>query len=396
MPGLDGLDERLLPSSASTQIKQSQKNAMTGLKLSATGVRNTQTRRINPTSSGCQAHNGSRPRRSRPEVRQRDWCCRTRQGENQNLAHPPTGITPMRLVDRLLLAVSLTVPLVVPCPALADGGTRKATSCSIESGSIGIDGGNLPYRAAGSGPVVLLLHGLFAQKEQWDAFLCRLAADGRRGIAPDLPGYGASEGFTLADYRLEAQADLLHRLAVAMKIETLDLAGNSMGGTIAAIYAVRHPDGVRSLALIGPPLGATDWAVGVKTAIIDGINPFIPLDTDQFTLELKLLFAHPPTVPDTIESAAVADYVARNRHYRQVWDIVNLYDRALVDQPVPAVPTLILWGEEDGIFSIEDASRIQTRFPGSHLVRLPDTGHLPMLESPDESAGPYLEFIQHL
>lgn len=301
----------------------------------------------------------------------------------------------MRLVDRLLLAASLTVPLLVTGPALADGGARTAVSCSIESGTVEIGGGNLAYHAAGSGPVVLLLHGLFAQKEQWDAFLCRLAADGRRGIAPDLPGYGASQGFALADYRLEAQADLLHRLAVALRIETLDLAGNSMGGTIAAIYAVRHPDGVRSLALIGPPLGATDWAAGVETAIIDGINPFIPLDAEQFALELKLLFAHPPTVPQATAAAAVADYVARNRHYRQVWDIVNLYDRALVEIRVPAVPTLVIWGEEDGIFAIADAPRVQEHLPGSRLVVLPDTGHLPMLENPSETAARYLEFLRH-
>lgn len=294
----------------------------------------------------------------------------------------------MRLVDRFLLALLLTIRSIVPGPALA------SPPCPIASGAIEVGGGSLAYQTAGTGPAVLLLHGLFAQKEQWDAMLCRLAADGRRGIAPDLPGYGASQGFALADYRLEAQADLLHRLVAALEIQTLDLAGNSMGGTIAAIYAVRHPDGVLSLAFIGPPLGATAWASGVEQAIVDGINPFIPVDANQFARELGLLFARPPTVPETTRSAILADYVTRDRHYRQVWDIVNLYDRALEGIRVPAVPTLILWGEEDGIFSIRDATRVQAIFPGSQLVRLPDTGHLPMLETPDESAEAYLKFLQ--
>lgn len=276
-----------------------------------------------------------------------------------------------------------------------------AADCTIRTGAVYFEDGTLHYREAGAGPTVVLLHGLFAQKEQWDALLCELAASGRRALAPDLPGYGESRDFPLAVYPLEFQAERLHTLILELGLDRLDLAGNSMGGTIAAEYAARYPDRVRTLAFIGAPLGAVDWSEGVRSAIRDGINPFIPLDRDQFALEMRLLFAEPPEIPDSIVEASVAEYRERQLHYRQVWDIVNLdadllrmqIDARRHHRPPPPPPTLILWGERDGIFEVSGAQPFQARRPRSRLEILPETGHLPMLERPAETAAAYRRFL---
>jgi pimeloyl-ACP methyl ester carboxylesterase len=270
-----------------------------------------------------------------------------------------------------------------------------APECAISQGAVRLQDGTLQYREAGQGPTVLLLHGLFAQKEQWDGFLCQLAAAGRHALAPDLPGYGESVGFPLAVYPVAIQAERLRELVEHLEIESLDIAGNSMGGAIAADYAARYPEGVRTLAFIGPPLGATDWSDGVKAAIRSGINPFIPLDTAQFELEIDLLFAQPPEIPETLRAAAIADYRQRLTHYRQVWDIVNLDARPLAGRQTSQPPIFILWGEHDGIFDVSGAPAFQARLPGSRLEILPATGHLPMLERPTESAALYLDFLAH-
>lgn len=269
-----------------------------------------------------------------------------------------------------------------------------AADCIIRTGTVQFEDGTVHYREAGTGPAVVLLHGLFAQKEQWDALLCELAASGRRALAPDLPGYGESRDFPLDAYPLAFQAERLHVLTRELGLDSLDLAGNSMGGTIAAEYAARYPDNVRTLAFIGAPLGATDWSVGVQSAIRAGINPFIPLDPEQFALEMRLLFAAPPDIPDEIEKAAVAEYREHQLHYRQVWDIVNL-DADLLDTHSPGQhpPTLILWGERDGIFEVSGARPFEARRPGSRLEILPETGHLPMLERPAETATVYRRFL---
>jgi len=269
-----------------------------------------------------------------------------------------------------------------------------AADCTISAGSIQFEDGDVHYHEAGTGPSVVLLHGLFAQKEQWDALLCALAASGRRALAPDLPGYGESRDFPLAVYPLAVQAERLHDLILGLGLGRLDLAGNSMGGTIAAVYAARHPRRVRTLAFIGAPLGATDWSAGVRTAIRDGINPFIPLDIDQFDLEMRLLFAEPPEIPDEVKEAAVAEYREHQLHYRQVWDIVNL-DAGLLEARPPGrrPPTLILWGRRDGIFDVSGARPLKARWPGSRLEILPETGHLPMLERPAATAARYRRFL---
>jgi pimeloyl-ACP methyl ester carboxylesterase len=163
----------------------------------------------------------------------------------------------------------------------------------------------------GNGRKILLLHGLFASKEQWHTIMCRLSEVGYQAIAPDLPGYGNSKSFALNDYALPNQATLLHKLMLGIK--SFDLAGSSMGGAIAWLYAQRYPNQVHSLAFIGSPLGVVDWANSV-TAIFQGINPFIPITKEQFALEIGLLFFTPPPIPDVVVEK-VNDYNIRNRHY---------------------------------------------------------------------------------
>ena len=71
----------------------------------------------------------------------------------------------------------------------------RGAECAIDTGVQPLRGGAVEYRVAGTGADVVLLHGLFAQKEPWDPVLCRLSQAGYRVTAPDLPGYGRSTGF---------------------------------------------------------------------------------------------------------------------------------------------------------------------------------------------------------
>ena len=273
--------------------------------------------------------------------------------------------------------------------------TKGPKDCTIATQEAGVDGGVIHYRKAGAGSPVLLLHGLFAQKEQWDAILCLLSASGHTAIAPDLPGYGQSVGFPLADYQLENQVVLLHRFMSKLGITHFDLAGNSMGGAIAALYVQTHPRQVRSLAFIGSPLGIVGWGNGVKEAIFRGVNPFIPTDIPQLDTEMSLLFVSPPAIPESIKASLVKEYDERNRHYQQVWNIVNLYGRSLYGHPISGVPTLIIWGQDDRVFAVEGADRLSKLFSRVKLVKMPKAGHLPQLENSDETAEIYLRFIKY-
>lgn len=270
----------------------------------------------------------------------------------------------------------------------------SAPSCTITTSSVTVGNGTLSYNQVGSGRSILLLHGLFASKEQWNSIMCRLSEAGYRAIAPDLPGYGDSTGFAVRDYALENQATLLHELMQDLGIKSFALAGSSMGGAIAHLYAQRYPDELRSLAFIGSPLGIIGWANSFREAILQGINPFIPITKEQFDLEISLLFVTSPTIPDSVKAEKVNDYITRNRHYQQVWDIVNLYDHVLYQGTPIQLPTLIIWGKEDKIYDISGVSRLQQRIAGSRMIRLPKAGHLLLMENAQEAASNYVSFLR--
>jgi len=255
-------------------------------------------------------------------------------------------------------------------------------------------GGTVAYHDAGDGPSVVLVHGLFADKEQWNAMACLVAAAGYRVIAPDLPGFGASQGFPVPIYRLEMQATLLQAFLRRLEISRYYVAGNSMGGAIAGMVAARFPDEVTGLAFIGAPLGVVGWNAPLREAIETGINPFIPVTAAQLDLELGLLFVAPPALAAASKEALVAPYVRDNLHYVQVWNIVNLYGDVLIARPPPARRALIVWGAQDRIYSVEGASTLARALPGSELHVLADAGHLLHVEHAGTAAGLLVDWLR--
>lgn len=271
---------------------------------------------------------------------------------------------------------------------------HAASSCTIETHSAPIDNGTVFYNQVGTGRTILLLHGLFAEKEQWNNMMCQLSEAGYQAIAPDLPGYGNNKGFTIKDYALENQVTLLHQWLDQVGVQSLDIAGSSMGGAIAALYTQRYPDQIRSLALIGSSLGVVDWANPVRNSIVNGVNPFIPITKEQFDLEISLLFVTPPSIPDAVKAEKVRDYRTHNRHYQQVWDIVNLYEDVLCQNRSLQRPTLAIWGKQDQIYDIRGAERLQRCLPGSEMIQLPEAGHLLLIENATEAVADYIHFLQ--
>lgn len=296
-----------------------------------------------------------------------------------------------RLILRLVICILV---LTILAGNRFENTVSAASICTVKTHSVPVGNGTLLYNQVGTGRTILLLHGLFADKEQWDSMMCELAGAGYKAIAPDLPGYGNSKGFTVKDYALENQVTLLHQFVEQLKIQSLDIAGSSMGGAIAALYAQRYPNQVRSLAFIGSPLGITNWATSVRKSIIEGINPFIPIAKEQFDLEISLLFVTPPTIPDRVKTEKVNDYVNRHRNYQQTWDIVNLYDDVLCQSPHSRVPTLAIWGQEDKIYDIRDVDRLHRCLPRSQIIQLPKAGHLLSIENAQEAASNYLGFLK--
>ena len=273
-------------------------------------------------------------------------------------------------------------------------GQNQNSACPLVAKTASIDGGVISYLEGGKGERILLLHGLFAQKEQWLEVGCALAISGFDVIAPDLPGYGASSTFPVSVYPLERQVKILHQLVASLGGGAIHIAGSSMGGAIASLYVDQYPKEIKSLAFIGAPLGIVGWSPQVKASIFQGVNPFIPISNEQLNLEMSLLFFKPPVIDEAVKSQLVKEYVLNNRHYQQVWDIVNFYGTCLDRKQNNSVKTLILWGKQDGIFDIAGLPLIKERFPQAQSYAFSDAAHLLMLERPKQVVDIYRQFLR--
>jgi abhydrolase domain-containing protein 6 len=294
----------------------------------------------------------------------------------------------MRFLAKYILCLTILIS------ASAANSQTPSASCPLVAKTASIAGGVMSYLQGGKGEAVLLLHGLFAQKEQWTEVGCALANQGFDVIIPDLPGYGASTGYLISDYPLESQVRILQQLMGSKQLAKFHIAGSSMGGAIAAMYANQYPKQIKSLAFIGAPMGIVSWSPQVKEAIFQGINPFIPINAKQFDLEMSLLFYRPPQVDQAIKSQLLKEYQDNNRHYQQVWDIVNFYDQVLEGAPVSSPRVLILWGRQDGIFNVAGFAPLKKRYTNSQTSIFPDAAHLLMLEDPQKVIAIYGQFLK--
>ncbi len=166
-----------------------------------------------------------------------------------------------------------------------------------------------------------------------------------------------------------------------------------MGGAIAALYAHQYSREIKTVAFIGAPLGVIDWSEQVRGSIFQGVNPFIPINTDQLDLEMRLLFLQPPNIDESIKLQLIKEYQDNNRHYQQVWSIVNFYTSSLNRLPKQSKPTLILWGERDEIFSIAGLPALKKKFSKSQAYPLANASHLLMIEDPVRVADIYGPFL---
>lgn len=249
----------------------------------------------------------------------------------------------------------------------------------------------------GATPLVLL-HGIFAEKDHWVDFARPLTGQ-YRVVAPDFPGFGESTRLDDQPYDYAAHTQRLGALLDALGIEKAHLAGNSMGGTIAALFALRHPERVASVAFIGAPHGIRSPKPSTMDRRIDaGQRPLVAHDAAAFRAMMDLVFERRPFLPYPIlhatEQAALGNAPSNTR----LWD-AQLKDRYLLQQRLGDLqnhPVLALWGDSDRVFDRSGLSPLQKLLPQAQLEALPGIGHLPMMEAPADTAQRYARFLESL
>ena len=249
----------------------------------------------------------------------------------------------------------------------------------------------------GTTPLVLL-HGIFAEKDHWVDFARPLTSQ-YRVIAPDFPGFGESTRLNDQPYDYAAHVQRLGALLDALGVEKAHLAGNSMGGTIAALFALQQPERVASVAFIGAPHGIRSPKPSAMDRLIDaGQRPLVAHDPAAFSAMMDLVFEKRPFLPYPIlhatEQAALGNAASNTR----LWD-AQLKDRYLLEQRLGGLqqhPVLALWGDSDRVFDRSGLLPLQKLLPQAQLEALPGIGHLPMMEAPADTAQRYARFLEGL
>jgi len=270
---------------------------------------------------------------------------------------------------------------------------------------VSIHGHDIAYRRAGSGPALLLVHGMAGSSRTWKEVMPRLA-EHCDVIAPDLLGHGDSATPT-GDYSLGSFAALLRDLLGALEVDRVTVVGQSLGGGVAMQLSYQFPELVERLVLVcSGGLGReVNWKLRALTFpgaeyVAPVIFPaFVKRFGDDVSRTIKRLGVRAPRAAEMWNSYASltdpAHRVAFLRTLRAVIEVggqaVSASDRLYL---ASAMPTLIVWGDADPIIPVSHAYTAHEAIAGSRLEILPGVGHFPQSEEPEQVARLLLDFMQ--
>lgn len=263
------------------------------------------------------------------------------------------------------------------------------------------DGARAHYRDRGprDAQALLLIHGSNASLFTWEPWAKRLDTD-FRVVSVDLPGHGLTGAVPDHDYSQEGMVKFVLEFADKIGLKTFTIAGNSMGGGVAARFAEEHPNRLAHLILVdagGMPVKQGDRIpLAFRLARIPVLN------------QIMLYITPRSLVVEGLNDAIVRKSIITDKMIDTYWDFARMQGTreatlerfqlprdSYVADHIGAIkaPTLILWGADDHLIPVEAAHKFHAAIPGSKLIIYPGTGHIPMEEVADQSAAAVKAFL---
>src|SRR5271169_782456 len=259
---------------------------------------------------------------------------------------------------------------------------------AITPRTVALHGRSVTYFQEGSGPLLLLIHGMAGTYENWQAVIEPLARD-HTVLAPDLPGHGASAPGG-GDYSLGALAAGLRDLLIALGHERATIVGHSLGGGIAMQFAYQFPEITERLVLVCSGGLGPEVSPVLRAAALPGASLFIaatagPGRVAGSAVARGLAAVGLQPKPDLAEVArgyaSLADPGHRDAFLATLRSVVgtggqrvSAGDRLYLTE---GVPVLIIWGERDPIIPVRHGEEACQAIAGSRLEIFDGVGHMP-------------------
>jgi pimeloyl-ACP methyl ester carboxylesterase len=244
-------------------------------------------------------------------------------------------------------------------------------------------------------PVVILLHGLGSSLHTWEPWAQTLS-ERFRVIRYDLPGFGLTGADPTGDYSDKRSVAVLASLMDALSVRHASLVGNSMGGKLAWQFAAEHPGRVDKLVLISPDGFASPGFEYGKRPEIPMVARVLPYTLPRFLLRMNLAAAYADTSRLTeVTVTRYRDLMLAPGVRRALLERTR---QVMLEPPEPMLrqiraPTLLIWGEKDGLIPFSNAQDYLKVIANVRLVSFPDLGHVPQEEDPGRSVIPVEAFL---
>lgn len=275
----------------------------------------------------------------------------------------------------------------------------------MERREIDVHGIRVSYRSGGTGPAVLLIHGMAGSSSSWVPILEDL---GRFAtfVAPDLPGHGRTDK-PRADYSLGAQASFLRDLLAVLGHERATVVGTSLGGGIAMQFAYQHPERCERLVLVGsgglgeevmPLLRTLSWP-GAEYVMPVAFLPVIGRTAEGIAGVLSRIGFRP--APATVEMwraySSLSDPEARTAFVHTLRSVVDHRGQRVSAKDKlylsADMPTMVVWGDSDPVIPVSHGHEAAEAIPGSRLEIMEGCGHFPYAEQPRRFASILEDFM---
>jgi pimeloyl-ACP methyl ester carboxylesterase len=275
----------------------------------------------------------------------------------------------------------------------------------MKSRAITVDGDRIAYRAAGKGPVLLLVHGMAGSSLTWRYVMPALAKR-FRVLAPDLLGQGQSDK-PRGEYSLGAHANMLRDLLDALGHKRATIIGQSLGGGVAMQFAYQFPERCERLVLVDSGGLGREVTFFLRMLTVPGFESVFPLFCTPRLRDAGNLVAtwlgragvrSTPASREIWRSyASLADAENRRAFFRSLRDVIDFSGQAVSAlgrlYRAAQLPTLIVWGAQDPFIPVSHATKAHKAIPGSRPEIFDGVGHYPHCEAPERFLEVLVDFM---